>query len=87
VINKKYDEKCDVWSCGVILYYMLCGNLPFKGKSQKETFDKVKEGKICYPELIWKEVSLSVKLLIKRMLTMNPKDRARADEVLNNEWI
>ena len=69
------------------MYYMLCGSLPFKGKSQKETFDKVKEGKLSFSEANWKEVSITAKILIKKMLTLNPKDRARADEVLNNEWI
>jgi calcium-dependent protein kinase len=35
VIRRNYNEKCDVWSCGVIMYIMLCGYPPFNGKSEK----------------------------------------------------
>jgi calcium-dependent protein kinase len=87
VLSKKYDEKCDVWSCGIIMYYMLSGSLPFKGKNQKEIFDKVREARVCFTDPLWKEISIQAKVLIKKMLTVNVKERARADEVLNSEWI
>jgi calcium-dependent protein kinase len=41
VIKGSYDEKCDVWSCGVILYLLLCGIPPFVGHNEKEIMRKV----------------------------------------------
>ena len=46
VLSQSYDEKCDVWSCGVILYILLCGYPPFIGKTEKEIFQKIKLGVI-----------------------------------------
>jgi calcium-dependent protein kinase len=48
VLNRMYDEKCDVWSCGVIMYILLCGQPPFKGKNHREIFDKIRAGKFQF---------------------------------------
>ena len=42
VLLQSYDEKCDVWSCGVILYILLCGYPPFNGDNDKEIMQAVK---------------------------------------------
>jgi calcium-dependent protein kinase len=44
VLMSEYDEKCDIWSIGVILYTMLAGLPPFEGENELEIVKKVKKG-------------------------------------------
>jgi len=41
VISKHYDEKCDVWSCGIILYIILCGYPPYNGENLEKIFQSI----------------------------------------------
>lgn len=41
VLKRRYNEKIDVWSCGIIMYMLLSGKPPFKGNSEKEILDYV----------------------------------------------
>lgn len=45
---KEYNEKCDMWSCGVLAYTLLCGQVPFTGLTKQEVTDQVKAGEIEY---------------------------------------
>lgn len=46
VFMGNYNEKCDVWSCGVILYILLCGYPPFQAKTEKETIKLIKTAEL-----------------------------------------
>ena len=41
VLRMKYDSKCDIWSCGVVLYMLLCGYPPFSGSTNDDIMRKV----------------------------------------------
>ena len=86
VLKKHYDEKCDIWSCGVIMYILLSGRPPFPGDSDKEIMDKVALGKYDLEESPFDQLSNSGKDLIKKLLVKDPKKRISASEALNHPW-
>lgn len=48
VLTTEYNEKCDVWSIGVIMYILLQGRPPFDGKDDREIIKKVRVGDVSY---------------------------------------
>lgn len=48
VLKRKYNEKCDLWSCGIIMYILLTGKPPFSGSTDKEVLEKVQSGVLEY---------------------------------------
>ncbi|ANQ06622.1 CAMK/CDPK protein kinase [Plasmodium coatneyi] len=87
VLKKKYNEKCDVWSCGVIMYILLCGYPPFGGQNDQDIIKKVEKGKYYFDFNDWKNISDEAKELIKLMLTYDFNKRITAKEALNSKWI
>jgi calcium-dependent protein kinase len=87
VLFEKYDEKCDVWSCGVIMYILLCGYPPFNGETDNEILSKIKTGKYVFPEEEWDNISDDAKDLIAKMLEFNPANRFSASDCLYHKWL
>jgi len=48
VIQGVYDEKCDIWSCGVIMYILLCGIPPFNGKSDSDILHSIEHSELKF---------------------------------------
>ena len=86
VIKNSYNEKCDLWSCGVILYILLCGSPPFYGKNEKEIFKKIIEGNFTFRHKIWKKISSEAKNLVLKLLQVNPSKRLSAKDALEDIW-
>ena len=86
VLTTKYDEKCDIWSCGVILYILICGEAPFDGNNNSEIFERIKKGKFDFKKDAFKNVSNEVKDMIKLMLNLKPSERPKASELLEHSW-
>ena len=86
VLTGSYNEKCDVWSAGVILYILFCGYPPFYGENNKEILDAVKKGKLDFCSNEWKDKSKQSIDLIKKMVTHHEM-RLFADEVLKHPWM
>jgi len=82
-----YNEKCDVWSCGVLCYIIICGFPPFYGDRDADILKMVKEGKFDFPSPDWDTVSKEGKNFISQMLTYDPDKRPSAGRLLQDTWL
>lgn len=85
--NQPYGQEVDMWSVGVILYILLCGFPPFYHENTSQLYKQIKRGAYQFPDPYWNGVSDSAKDLIKLLLTVNPKLRYTAKQVLQHPWI
>eukprot|EP01016_Furgasonia_blochmanni_P042442 TRINITY_DN563_c0_g2_i7.p1 TRINITY_DN563_c0_g2~~TRINITY_DN563_c0_g2_i7.p1 ORF type:complete len:335 (-),score=102.81 TRINITY_DN563_c0_g2_i7:569-1510(-) len=87
VLNKNYNEKCDIWSLGVITYILLVGYPPFNGEGDEEILSKIRKGKFAYPKADWAKISQEAKNFIDKLLAYEPENRYSAEEALLDPWI
>ena len=81
--NKGYDgKKVDIWSSGVVLYAILKGAVPFKGKSKQDLFEKIMKGEF---EMI-EDITTEGQDLLRKLLEVDPKKRISLNEILTHKW-
>jgi len=87
VLGGFYNEKCDCWSLGVMMYVLLCGGPPFYGQTDQEVLNKVQKGDFDYDMPVWNEISRDAIDLIDNLLVVNPRKRFTAEQAFNHYWI
>lgn len=81
-----YDERCDLWSVGVCIYVFLGGYAPFEG-SAYELPEMICQGTFDFHPQYWGEISKAPKELIRRLIVVNPEERASVEEALDSDWL
>lgn len=87
VRGERYGKPVDVWGCGVLLFYMLAGYLPFEGGDVMEVLRRVRGAEPDFGTACWERISEGGKRLCRAMLRSDPRKRITAEAALENEWL
>merc|ERR1719343_855684 len=80
VLDASYDNKSDIWSCGVIMYILLVGHPPFVGKTDLELFAAIRRAHLKFSKSAWKRISDDAIDLITQLLWFDPRYRYSAKQ-------
>lgn len=85
VIHGNYDMRCDVWSLGVLMFFLLSGKLPFYAKDPELVMNKIIQQNLSYTSE-WNKISKEAKDLVSRLLCKNKKNRISIEDAYKHEW-
>ena len=85
IVQKKeyYGPPTDIWACGILLFALFCGKFPFRGSSDRDLYRKITKGLYNTPD----HVPYHVRVLLTKILEVDPYKRLTADEILAEDWL
>ena len=87
MLKRNYNEKCDIWSLGVIMYVLLVGEPPFIGIDDYKVMESIAKGDpLRFRSNLWKKVSSKAKTLITKMLNRDIDKRPTPAELMEDSW-
>lgn len=87
VISGTYGKECDMWSIGIMTYYMLVGDPPFNAESDSELFDNIITNDVVYNHPDWKKISPEAIDFIQKLLNKDQYKRMTAKEAISHPWL
>ena len=90
--GKEYDEACDLWSIGVVMYILLCGYPPFTCRTKGALIDtemknNIRQATYAFPVKEWAFVSDRAKDVIRGLLKPDAKERPTVETLMEHPWI
>lgn len=87
VRGHKYGPPVDIWACGVIIFRMLTGCLPFEGNEAEDVLRKIALCDPAFDGAMWDGVSDAARRFVRMLMQADPRKRLTADSALENEWL
>jgi tRNA A-37 threonylcarbamoyl transferase component Bud32 len=86
-LRGRYDHRSDLWSVGVLMYFLLAGYKPFTGGDEEELCLKVKQANYSMQRSPWTTVSKAAKEMIRSLLKVDAARRMTASIALDDPWL
>ena len=87
VLQGIYTSQADLWSCGVIIYMLLTSHRPFQSKRRKVLVDKIMRAKYDLSENRWSGLSDESKMMVTKLIEIDPRERLTATTALQHIWL
>jgi len=87
VLDGDYNEKCDLWSVGVICFELLTGVSPFHAATIDETMGNIYDGVLLFENDVWSKFSPSSIQFIKSLVKEDVDQRLSAEQALDHKWL